>query len=50
MSHLGPKISETLPLDLKQTKLNQCENLKLKLRNGTSKLSLPILQDVLAKY
>ena len=39
LSYLGPEIRETLPLDLKQ--LNQSQNLKAKLRNGTLKIFHP---------
>ena len=47
---LGTKFWKTLSSDSKQTKQIQCENLKLKLRNGTWKMSVPTLQDILAKY
>ena len=47
---LVTKFWKTLSSDSKQTKQIQCENLKLKLRNGTWKMSVPTLQDILAKY
>ena len=47
---LGTKFWKTLSSDSKQTKQIQCENLKLKLRNGTWKMSVPTLQEILAKY
>ena len=47
---LGTKFWKTLSSDSKQTKQIQCENLKLKLSNGTWKMSVPTLQDILAKY
>ena len=36
LSYLGRKCWETMPLDL--SKLNRCQNLKLKLRNGILKI------------
>ena len=47
---LGTNFWKTLSSDSKQTKQIQCENLKLKLSNGTWKMSVPTLQDILAKY
>ena len=48
LSYLGPKILESLSLEIKKTRL--CYNSKLRLKIGISKLSLSSLQNILPEY